>query len=106
MAVPLVRQLDLVGEPFVPGHEAVVDGVADHLTGSGEPVGGEVRAPFQDARERLVQDLAGPLGLDDSALRDPQEQIPQWGRMEDAGVVDDDERHGLSTPTRVPGPPR
>ena len=106
VAVPRVRQLDVVSESFVPSHEAVVDGVAHHLTGSGEPVGGEVRAPFQDARERLVQDLVGPLCLDDPALRDPHEQIPQRGRMEDAGVVDDDKRHRLSTRARVPGLPR
>jgi hypothetical protein len=47
-----------------------------------EPVGRQVRTPFQDARDVLVEELLRPLRLDDPALRDPYEQIPQRGRME------------------------
>lgn len=47
----------------------------------------------------VVEDLLGPLRLDETSLRYSDEQVAQAVGVQDIGVVDDDERHVSTDPS-------
>ncbi len=53
----------------------------------------EVRTLCEDVREALVEDLLRPSSAHDARSRDADEEVAQRRWIQDAGVVDDDERH-------------
>jgi hypothetical protein len=66
-------------------------GAFERLSAEVGPVAGEVV-------EDLVEDLVGPFGLDEAGLGDADEQVAQGARVEDVGVVDDDEGYRSGHP--------
>jgi hypothetical protein len=53
------------------------------------------------AAAELVKNRCGPSCANDAGVRKPYEQVPQRGRIENAGVVEDDKRHRAAS---VPEP--
>ena len=95
MAVAAVGEVDRIGEPVGAGDEGVRESPVHHLSCTFQPAAVEVRSALADAAEGLVEDGIRPLGLHEPTGRQAHQQVPEWGRMEHAGVVDDDEsRHG------------
>ncbi|GAB2654923.1 hypothetical protein GCM10027271_11690 [Saccharopolyspora gloriosae] len=78
--------------------QAVPDGSEHQLARALELARIEFRTIAPQVAERLVQDLIGPLGLHQSCLSQPDQQVAQCARVQHVGVVDDDERHCQSSP--------
>lgn len=92
MPVVRVRQFQRIDERLMAGDEAVRSGVQQQIAGALELVV-QVWPVAENRRYGLVDDPLRSLGLDDAGVREPDEQVSQVAGVEDAGVVDDDERH-------------
>lgn len=67
------------------------------LARAGELRSREVGALLEDVREALIEDHRRPPRADDARSGEPNEQVAQRRGVENARVVDDDERHGSVT---------
>ena len=77
-----------------PVDEAVGDVLVHELPTPGEALGRDVRAVGQDVSRPLVVNLVRPTGLEQVRQGEPHEQVAERGRVEHAGVVEDDSGHG------------
>jgi hypothetical protein len=81
-------------EGLVLGDEAIGDVIIHQLATSSEAGGREIGTIGGDVPRPLVMDLLGPTGLEEVREGELHEQIAERGRVQDAGVVEDDRDHG------------
>lgn len=81
--------------------DAVGNRIAHECTCTREVNCTEIRPSLEDAGEAFVEDALRPSRSHDSRVRDANKQVTKRSRMKDTSVVDDDERHALSTRARV-----
>ena len=68
-------------------------------TGAVQLVRVKIGSVLLQVAEGLVEDLLCPLGLDETNLRDPDEQVSQAVWVQDVSVVDDDKCHVSASPS-------
>ena len=80
-------------EPLVVRDEAIPDRGAHQSSGASERDAGYLGALSLDSTEALIQDGLRPTGTDQSGLPDPNEEISERRRIEDTGVIDNNDTH-------------
>ena len=93
VSVVRVGKFEPFDEPFVAGGEAARDGFTHEGSCALELFGCEVGAVGQNRPGHFVEDLVGPSGVEHPSPAQPDQEVPQAGRVEDACIVGSSERH-------------
>jgi hypothetical protein len=97
MAIVRVRQLEGRDERLVTCDQAIGHRIVDQALQAGGLLLCDVWVPLPDRPRHLIQDLLGPLRLNQVALlANPEKQIPLGVAEQCVGIVDDNVGH-LST---------
>ena len=99
VAVIGVRKIEGVDQGLVARHEAVADRAIHQVASTGQPPRIKVGPVRREVAEDLIEDLVGPLRLDQSRLSDADQQVPERARVQHVGVVKDDKRHLRAGPS-------
>lgn len=97
--VPIIRigKIESVFEVLVAIHNAVWYHLAHQASGPLERRWWEIGTLCHDAIKAFIENAFGPACAYHTGIRDAQEEIPNRGGIQDARIVDDDERHGAQS---------
>jgi hypothetical protein len=91
-----VGQVQHLDQRFVTSDEHIPDCLVHQFSGAIELAWIEIGPVLLEVTKRLIENLVGPFRLNQTSLSDTDQQVAQAVRIENVGVVEDDERH-LST---------
>lgn len=89
MPVSFVGQIDRAGQRFKLFDHCVRHRITHQLNCAGELLRSEILSVAENTAGHLIQYQARPARADDAGRRDPDQEITEWGRIQNTGIVYD-----------------